>query len=471
MSLRRRCYIALGSLCCWAFLYSIHAQEAIQGPSLTTNETRLKDASPLTRTGARKNAVVSAVERIKGAVVNIHSERLAGPSNGDSFSLPTARKPMNGMGTGIIIDPRGYIVTNQHVVDDVTALRIRLSDGTTQNATVIARHPELDLAIIKIETTNPLPVMPVGTATDLMVGETVIAVGNAYGYEHTVSVGVISAIKRDVSLNENMAYKSLIQTDASINPGNSGGPLVNINGELVGVNVAIRAGAQGIGFAIPVDHMVKSVSDMLKARRRSSNYDGMLCRDILQQSGDGLIRKTIVDRVDSSSPAETSGLVSGDVILQVGDVKIASGIDVERGLMDRKAGDSVAIVVRRGDSEKNVKIALASGDRQVRPASVSDIVWQKLGIQFTPVTGDAVTRVNGQLHGGLEITALNANGIAAKAGLKKGDVLVGLHTWETVNVENVNFVLNHPDLATFNPVPFFIVRGGQIRKGQLPLLP
>ena len=114
----------------------------------------------------------------------------------------------------------------------------------SQTAIVVARHPEIDLAIIKIDAARPLPVMPLGTASDLMVGETVIAIGNAYGYEHTVSVGVVSAIKRDVSLNKEMSYKSLIQTDASINPGNSGGPLVNINGELVGVNVAIRAGAR-----------------------------------------------------------------------------------------------------------------------------------------------------------------------------------------------------------------------------------
>src|ERR1019366_8536146 len=284
------------------------------------------------------------------------------------------RKPMNGMGTGIIIDPRGYIVTNQHVVDDVSALRIRLSDGTSQNAVVVARHPELDLAIIKIDAPAGLPVASIGTASDLMVGETVIAVGNAYGYEHTVSVGVVSAIKSDVSLNESMAYKSLIQTDASINPGNSGGPLLNINGELVGVNVAIRAGAQGIGFAIPVDHMVKSVSDMLKSRRRSNTYDGLACRDIVQSSSDGLVRKVIVDRTDASSPAETAGLLSGDVMLQVGEVKIASGIDVERGLMDRRPGETVTLLVRRDNQEKQLQLAFASRDRQVQPASTSDIV-------------------------------------------------------------------------------------------------
>lgn len=459
MSLHRRWFIALGSLCCWGVVYTIHAQEAPRGPALFTSEARPKDGQTLTRTGARKTAVVAAIERVKHAVVNIHSERSVAGNQGDAFAMPAAPKAMNGMGTGIIIDPRGYIVTNQHVIDDVTGLRIRLQDGTTHNAVVVARHPELDLAIIKIEPSIPLSVMPIGTAQDLMIGETVIALGNAYGYEHTISVGVVSAIKRDVSLNKDMSYKSLIQTDACINPGNSGGPLVNVNGELVGVNVAIRSGAQGISFAIPVDHMVRSVSDMLKARRRSTNYDGLSCRDVLQQSQDGLIRKVVVDRVDAGSPAELAGLHAGDVLTQVGGVKIASGIDVERGLMDRRPGQSVALVVRRQDQEKSVKLVVA------------DLVWQKLGVQFTPVASDLLTNVNKQLHGGLEVTAINQGGMAAKAGLRKGDILVGLHNWETVSPENVNFVLNHPDLATFHPVPFFILREGQIRRGQLSMMP
>src|SRR5260370_18690242 len=123
--------------------------------------------------------------------------------------------------------------------------------------------------------------MPLGTSSDIMVGETVIAIGNAYGYEHSVTVGIVSAIKRDVTLNKDVSYRSLIQTDASINPGNSGGPLLNINGELVGVNVAIRAGAQGIGFAIPVDQMIRVVADILRARRRPSGYEALVCRDPL----------------------------------------------------------------------------------------------------------------------------------------------------------------------------------------------
>src|SRR5262249_860449 len=151
--------------------------------------------------------------------------------------LAPSQHRVNGMGTGIIIDPRGYIITNQHVVEDVNVIRVRLADSSTYTARVIAREGEHDLALLKIDATRPLPVMPFGTANDLMGGDSVVAIGNAYGYEPTVTRGIVSAIKRDVTLNKDVSYKSLIQTDASINPGNSGGPLLNINGDLIGVNV------------------------------------------------------------------------------------------------------------------------------------------------------------------------------------------------------------------------------------------
>src|SRR5262245_2962627 len=182
----------------------------------------------------RRTPVVDVVERVKAAVVNIQSERTARADlPPDFFAQAPSQSRVNGMGTGILLDPRGYIVTNHHVVEDVTLIRVRLADGSTHGARVVARDAESDLALLKIDAGRPLPVMPLGTAADLMVGETVIAIGNAYGYDHTVTVGVVSAIKRDVTLNKDISYKALIQTDASINPGNSGGPLLNINGDLV----------------------------------------------------------------------------------------------------------------------------------------------------------------------------------------------------------------------------------------------
>ena len=235
----------------------------------------------------RRTPVVDVVRRVRAAVVNIHSERAAAHApEGDPTGL-TPPNRVNGMGTGIVIDPRGYVLTNHHVVDDVSSLRARLGDGTSVGARVLARDSETDLALIKIDVGRPLPTIPLGTSSDVMVGETVIAIGNAYGYEHTVTVGVVSAIKRDVVLNKDVSYKQLIQTDASINPGNSGGPLLNVNGELIGVNVAIRAGAQGIGFAIPVDNMLRVAADMLSVRRRNGTWHGVVGKDeVVAPSGE-----------------------------------------------------------------------------------------------------------------------------------------------------------------------------------------
>jgi serine protease Do len=433
-------------------------------------EPLAKDSPQLTRTGARKTFVVKAIERVKGAVVNIHSERNVMQNMSDLFPVPASPNKVNGMGTGIVIDPRGYIVTNQHVVEDVTALRIHLSDGKKQNAVVIARHPERDLAIIKIDPPYPLAVMPIGTSSDLMVGETVIAIGNAYGYDHTASLGIVSAIKRDVTLNKDMSYKDLIQTDASINPGNSGGPLVNIHGELVGVNVAIRAGAQGIGFAIPVDHMVSSVSDMLKARRRGAADDGLTYRDQPVPGSDGPIRQVIVDSVEPSSPAEKAGLRKGDLLTTIGELKILSGIDVERGLLDCKASDVLTIKVRRKEQEHQLKLALLPAKRRFPlPSTEANVIWQKLGIELEPVSREIVTRVNKQLHGGVKVTKIDDTGLAHKGGIRLGDILVGLHKWETISQDNVQYVLNHPDSSLLTTIPFFIVRDGQLRSGQLPV--
>ena len=447
-----RSSIALGSL---ALLFPLSPLQA---------GTPEHGAAALTRAASRRTNIVAAVERARGAVVNIHSERSIPAS--DLYGLTSSPSRVNGMGTGIIIDPRGYIVTNQHVVEDVNLLRVHLADGTTQNAFVVARHPEMDLALLKIDAPRPLPTMPLGTATDLMVGETVIAIGNAYGYEHTVSVGIVSALKRDVTLNKEMSYKSLIQTDASINPGNSGGPLLNVNGELVGINVAIRAGAQGIGFAIPVDQMVHSVTEMLRGRRRGKTTDGLLCHDRLEDSPAECVRAVVVDEADG--PAARAGLKPGDVVMQVADTKVGCTYDIERAFLDHKSGDSLPVIVRRHNREEKLALVLGGADRMVQPASTVDLAWTKLGVQLTPVPADYVTRVNRQLHGGMEIVSLRADGAAAKAGLKKGDILVGLQQWETLSQDNVTYVLTRPDLASFNPLSFFILRGGQVRRGNLP---
>jgi serine protease Do len=451
----------------------------LQAADSSNPPTAKEQAAPReTRTAARDwnprhTPVVDAVKRVRAAVVNIHSERTVQvPASDELFSTLPSQNRVNGMGTGIVIDPRGYIVTNQHVVEDVNLIRVRLSDGTTVSAKVVARDNESDLALLKIDVNRPLATMPLGTASDLMVGETVIAVGNAYGYEHTVTVGVVSALKRDVTLNKEISYKSLIQTDASINPGNSGGPLVNVHGELIGVNVAIRAGAQGIGFAIPVDAMIRVASDMLSIRKRNGTWHGIVGRDRVETGDEtgheenaALRRLLVVDRIEANSPANKAGLQRGDVIVRVGDQPVESTLGLERALLEVHAGEPAPVVVQRQGKEKRLELVVEAADHTT--PSANDLAWRKLGMHLQAVSSEVVSRTNQQLHGGLAVIEVRPDGVAGKAGIQKGDILVGLHQWEMLQLDNLSFVLTHPDLASFNPIRFYIIRAGQVHRGWL----
>ena len=429
----------------------------------------------ITANSLRRTPIVDVIEKNKAAVVNIHSERTITRGNGDvNLEFMQTQQRVNGMGTGVVIDPRGYVVTNYHVVDDVQTLRVRLHDGTTLTARVVARDPAEDLAILKIDPAKPLQTVTLGTASDLLLGETVIAIGNAFGYEHTVTTGVVSALKRDVNLNKDVSYKSLIQTDASINPGNSGGPLFNINGELIGINVAIRAGAQGIGFAIPVDTMIRVAADLLSVKRRSGICHGLTIRDAVDCSEIPMRRWAVVEKVDASSPAAKAGLHAGDVLESVGDQKIVAALDFERAFLDRPVGEKLNFGVRRGASGKGEggevvrgEIALKSSDK-IPALLPADLVWKKLGLKVQVAAPEQVTKANPQLHGGLLVTEVNEDTVASKAGFQRGDILIGLHQWETITIENVTFVLNHPDLSSFSPIRFFRIRGGQLQRGWLP---
>ena len=209
-------------------------------------------ASQVFAASARETPIVLAVRKAMPSVVNLSSEKQVVNRAAWSGSLSAQR--VNGMGSGVIIDERGYIVTNAHVVDRVTRLRATLADGTVHDATTVGIDRKTDLAMVKIDVNRPLPVIPLGTSRDLMIAETVIAVGNAYGYENTVTRGVISALNRTVKLNEQLTYYDLIQTDASINPGNSGGPLVDDGGRVVGIVTSKTFDHQmeGVAFGLPI---------------------------------------------------------------------------------------------------------------------------------------------------------------------------------------------------------------------------
>ena len=241
-------------------------------------------------------------------MVNLHGQKTVRSTATNSVGAGDngGFRQVNGMGTGVIIDPRGYVITNYHVVEDVDNIRVTLHDGTVTSATLVASRPRNDLALVKVNTNQPLQTIPRGTSSDLMVGETVIAIGNAYGYIHTCTQGIISALHRDVPVNDTQDYEDLIQISAGINPGNSGGPLLNIDGEIIGVNVAVRVGAQQIAFAIPIDQVVGIVTSMIDQYNTQRLSTGVRTNGGPRE-GDGVT----ITHVSASSPAATRGIESG----------------------------------------------------------------------------------------------------------------------------------------------------------------
>ena len=425
--------------------------------------------------GVRETAAVKAIRRAQSAVANIHSEKTADDS-GSLFSVDRGRK-INGMGTGIIIDERGYIVTNHHVVDGVDSLRVTTNDGSAYTASVVSFDRRHDLAIIKIAPTRSLNVMPLGTSSDLMLGESVIAVGNAYGYENTMTGGMISALSRDVEVNEKQSYRNLIQTDASINPGNSGGPLINLEGEVIGINVAIRAGAQRIGFAIPIDDARQIIAQLMNVEKLSHTWHGTTTTDIKS----GKTRQLVVEAATPNSPAATAVFQPGDVIVAAGAVSVADGVDFERACLGRKPGETIDVTVRRDGRVEKLNLTMAHVNNRtaktfnavVRTNSTDDNTndrfWQVFGIRLNPLPSSERSLVGPRYRGGMRVDTVKPNSPAALNGIKDGDILVGLHIWETVNFENVNYVVEHPQLSSFAPLKFYVLRGDETLWGHLPL--
>lgn len=407
---------------------------------------------------ARYTPLVKAVEEARSAIVNIHGEKMVDQTA--SYPGPAdSRKRVNGMGTGVVIDPRGYIVTNYHVVDGVRKIMVTTADRETYVGTIVSHDEASDLAVIKITTPQPLPVIRIGSSNDLMPGETVVAVGNAYGYEHTVTRGIISALHRSVQVSDAQNYEDLIQTDASINPGNSGGPLLNIDGEMIGINVAVRAGAQGIGFAIPVDNALTVAADLLSTRRVDKTWHGLECAASPESSG------VVVRRVEQSGPAAAMGLKAGDVVCKVGDIDIVRPLDLERALLGRRVGDTATVAIQRDNQELTLNLVLAELPSERREPT--DRVWTTLGLRLEPIPKTRFAQYQTRYRGGLVVTDVRGDGPAAVQGISRGDVLVGMHIWETITMDNVHYILDRPDFGQFDPLKFYILRGSETLYGHM----
>ena len=419
--------------------------------------------SPAVGSDLRKTAIVKAVQQARVAVVNIKGEKTIAGASGVQVTRVEPGHRVNGMGTGVVIDPRGYIITNHHVVDGVREIQVTMADGDRYVARLIARDPETDLAIIKIDAPSLLPVIDIGTSNDLMPGEPVIAVGNAYGYEHTVTRGIVSALHRAVQVSDAQYYEDLIQTDASINPGNSGGPLLNIDGEMIGINVAVRAGAQGIGFAIPVDKSMSVAAELIATCGARNNWHGLTV-----SSGAKASKALLVESVEKQSPAAEAGLQPGDRIVAVGEAPVERPLDFHRALLDRKAGEQVKLSVKRGEEALAVNLTLAEPHLALK--TPTGPAWELLGLDLKPIPSeDFRQQFQTRYRGGLTVVGVRPQSPAAAQGIRRGDVLVGMHMWETVSPENVLYIVSRSDFASFSPVKFFLLRGNETLYGYLPV--
>ncbi len=408
----------------------------------------------------RLTPIVRAVRDSSPAVVNIQGQKSITQT---PDGKPTAARQVNGMGTGIVIDPRGYILTNHHVVDGVRRINVTLQGGQSYIAQIIARDKKTDLAVIRIRTPKSLPVVRIGTSEDLMAGETVIAVGNAFGYEHTVTTGIISALHRNVQVNDTQQYLDLIQTDASINPGNSGGPLLNIDGEMIGVNVAVRAGAQGIGFAIPVDKALVIATRMMSIEKLDNHWHGMEALSL-----DGPRGPVTLAKVDRQGPAQSGGLRRGDKIEQIGNTTIERSLDIERALLGRRTGERVSVQITRDGQPMELHLTVANRNTRVRTRSATSVAsdslqqatWETLGLKLKQEPSSSLRRRGVPYQGGMRVVSVRSGSSAAEQGVQQGDILVKMHRWSTASPRDLRFIVDHADkLAQSESVKFYIVRG------------
>jgi serine protease Do len=380
----------------------------------------------------RKTPVVSAVQKVAPSVVNISTEKIVrrrtnpffdnyGFFFGDFFqNFPSSQTyKRQSLGSGVLIDPKGYIITNEHVILPASKINVVLADGGEFEGKLIGSDSKFDLAVIRIEGNNDFPAINMGKSKDLMIGETVIAIGNPFGLSHTVTTGVISALHRSIATDGNRTYNDFIQTDASINPGNSGGPLLNILGELIGINTAIYQKAEGIGFAIPIDKVRRIIDDLIQSGYVHQAWIGLGVQEITAQLASyfQLPRNegVIINRVMKKSPAETAKLLPGDIITKIDSKIIKKRQNYEAIISGFIAGDDIQFTILRDNKSKEVTI---------RASELPDnFVWEWLGLKVQEITPDLIDKFSLEVNNGVMIMDVLEGGPAQKTGLQPGDII------------------------------------------------
>lgn len=382
---------------------------------------------------------VQLAKTLKPTVVNIGTEKTIKPQRrfqqrpfgNDPFQeffdrffddqVPQAYKQRS-LGSGFIISEDGYILTNNHVIDGADDIKVKLDDGRELKGEVKGTDPKLDLALIKVTSKDKLPVAELGDSDAIQVGEWVMAIGNPFGLAETVTAGIISAKGRVIGSGP---YDDFIQTDASINPGNSGGPLFNARGEVVGINTAIVAGGQGIGFAIPVNMAKTIIPQLRETGKVVRGWLGVsiqpVTKELAQAFGLEEERGALVSEVMPESPAQKAGLKTGDVIVEFDGKKIKEMSDLPRLVAATPSGKQVAVKIVRDKKEANYSVTidrLKDGEEAASPVDSS-----RLGISVTDLTRELAATYRLKENSGVIVIEVKIDGLAQAAGIQRGDLI------------------------------------------------
>jgi serine protease Do len=354
------------------------------------------------------------------------------------------------LGSGFIIDRKGYIVTNNHVVENADEITVALKDGKEYEAEIIGRDGYTDIALIKIKSVSNLPALNIGDSEALKVGEWVIAIGNPFGLDHTVTAGIVSAKGRVIGAGP---YDDFIQTDASINPGNSGGPLINMDGEVVGINTLITATGQGIGFAIPIN-LARGIIDQLKDTGEvTRGWLGVsiqdLTEDLAEYYGVDQTKGALVAEVFEGDPADEAGIRPKDIIIEVNGAKVESSRDLTARIAELEVGETAKIIALRDGKRKTFKVKIAK-----RPATLAAYKKERrgqaeeLGIRVSEIDREMANKMKIDEGRGVVVVSVKAESKAEKAGINKGDVIF------EINRKEINTVNDYRDVV------------GEVKKGE-----
>lgn len=381
----------------------------------------------------RYTPIVEAANRVAPSVVSISILRVgqSGPRSlfEDFYGRTAPRSSLRrSYGSGFAIDDAGFLVTNEHVVRGADSIVVTDAQGRVHPATVVGADELTDIAVLRIED-GRVPAAPLGTSSDLMVGELAIAIGNPFGYllanaEATVTAGVISGVGRDIrSADERQTLLAdMVQTDASINPGNSGGPLVNADGQVIGVNSSIfsrSGGSEGLGFAIPIDRVLRIVDELAEFGRIRRPFVGV---DPMAVESDTLVfSETLVRRVAPRSSAAAAGLEPGDVLVAIGGRPVASPLDWEVGLLDAGVGSEVDVTYRRNGRNQEVRLDIVE-----LPSESAERLQVLAGLELITVDAQIAVERRLDVDSGAMITGISQRN-AAYTGMREGDVIVEIN--------------------------------------------